>query len=341
MQPLRLRLNIALVCGALATPFVACNLTTQDGSGSESRASAQSPLGTLPDQFERVLAWGNGEGQLALRGAVPESVAYGPNAVALLPSGETLILDRLAGRVVSVTHEGAPRTLATVPVHAEDLVSGADGNFVAFSPLAARAWFFDASGKPSGEMAVPRVLRDLQSLSLGGSRRLSVRTGYQETFALGSPSAPLPLPVVLHTRSEGALALPDGRGVAARVDDGIGKILVLSQPADENARSEVLASHTLPGAATAVRLIGGTGTLACMRIEQVTDGAKLGVTRRALCLDVQSGEVLLDQNLGAPGLYVPRTELAFGGGRLAFIRPTAEGLVLTNRVVAAHGEVAQ
>jgi hypothetical protein len=344
MQAFRLRFRTAFACSVLGLGLGGAAAACHAGApvtGDEPREATEHALTAMPDRFERVLGWGNAEGELRLSPKVAESVSYGPNAVALLPSGEALILDRLAGRVVRVDHENAPRTVAQVAVDTEDLVAGPGGAFVAFSPLHARASFYDRSGTPTGELAVPRELRELVALSLGPSRRLSAHTAYQETLSLGSPTAPLPLPVVLHGRREGARLLADGRGLAVRAKGPSVELLVLSQAAGDDVRSAVDKIIAIPGAATAARLIGAEDSVACARVEKVEGTTKLAVSRRAVCLDVVTGSVLFDEPLEAPEVYVPRTELAYSNGRLAFIRPTTAGLVLRNfRVVPAHAEVA-
>ncbi len=311
---------------ALGMGFSACAVT--GSKTGEPGASEHSALSALPERFERTVPWGSGEGELTLRPGVSESISYGPNAAAVTEHG-VLLLDWLAGRVVLVDHEHSPRTLATVAEDSEDLVAGADGAFVTYSPVRARARFFSPDGVKFGELALPRALRDGVRLDLGLSRRLVLTTGYQEQITLGSPSAPLPLSVSLRGKKEGAHLLPDGRGVVVRVEDGVGTVQVVTQ-ATENERSTVSASVELPGTMSAARIIGGTGSLVCLRVEAVSSAPKVSVDRRAVCLNAVSGKIVLDQALPPVGLYLPRTELAFGAGRLAFIRPVAAGLEVSS-----------
>jgi len=320
---------LAATATALLVPFAACSQAT--GTDPHGSATTAPLTQSLPSRFERQLAWGT---DVALQPAVPESVAYGPNAVAVAATGETLILDRLAGRVLGVGAEGQPRVVASVPVDSEDLIAGSDGALVAFSPLRATAWYFNSDGTPAGEIAVPRALRDLVSLSLGPSRRLTVRTSYQETLTVGSPAAPLPLEVTLAGKREGAYLLPDGRGVGVLADADTTRVVVLSQSIGEQSRSEIVTSHALPGSISAARIVGGQGSTVCLRAEHVTSTPQVVVERRALCVDALSGNVVLDETLPNPGLYVPRTELAFGAGRLSFIHPTKTGLSVTSWKVA-------
>jgi len=317
--------------GALAS-FVACAVAEK----SETTAPGASKLESAPvlgERFERTFAWGTAEDAFRRTPAVPESVVYGPSAVAVAHDGRPLVLDRLAGRVVTLDATSTLRSVATVPVDAEGIAAGADGTWLTWSPVRARVAVFDAHGRGVGELAVPRELIDAVSFDLGISRRVRLRTGYQETLELGSPSAPLPLPVALRTKREGAYQLADGRGVAARAGAGGASLVVVSQPADEAARSQIEKELPLPGAPSAARVIGGEGNVVCVKSERVTSTPALSVSRRASCLDVTSGAVVFDEALPAPGLYVPRTEVAFGAGRLAFIHPTEKGLTVTSVAV--------
>lgn len=328
-------LQRCIVAGCLAAvlPLGACDThpsTSPDEQGAEPLGQAESASTTLPATFSRLLPWGAAAHELGLRERAPEVVAFGPNAVAVTPQGRALLLDSLNSRVLLVGHQGQPRIAATVPVDSEDLVAGADGSFAAFSPVQATAWFYGADGAPAGEMQVPRTLRMLQRLSIGVSRTLQAHNGYQEIMRLGSPSVPMDLVATLHSKLEGAELLPDGRGLACHVSEDRAELWLIRQADAERERSEVVARHELPGVARAARIIGAEGTTVCMRLEQVESTPHISVERRALCMDALSGELLLEQPLPKPGLYLPRTELAMGAGRLAFIHPTADGLKLSS-----------
>jgi hypothetical protein len=312
-------------------PLAACSVAAPDhGSGSADGAlgRAQNAQTTLPARLMRTVPWGSGPAELRMRPRGFETLATGPDAVALTPGGDALVLDGLAGRVVQVGASGGPRTVASVASDAQDLAAAVDGSFAAFSPLQARAWIFQPDGTPAGELAVPRTLTMLQRLSLGPSHTVQAHDGYQQTMSLGSPSAPLPLPVVLRTVREGGAFLPDGRGLQCRVQDGVAELWVVEQSGPERERARVVARHALSKNASSARIVGAEGTLTCVRIETVTSTPEISVERRALCLDAPTGQILLDEPLGRPGLYAPRTELAMGGGRLGFIRPMAAGLEL-------------
>ncbi len=322
----RFRMGLSAVA-LLGAPFAACAVARSSEPAQKSSSALE--RATLPDRFEVTLPWGAGPKSVRLLPAETESMAQGPNAVAALPGGEVLVLDRLAGRVAKVEHDGAIHTVASVARDAEELVSGADGSFVAFSPMRAAAWFFDEHGKSAGELAVPRELRELRGLSIGKSRRLSVHTGYQETLIIGSPSAPIALPVVLSGKREGAYQLPSGLGAAVRIDSDRAVFVVVSQSTQE-ARSKTVRSFMLPHSASAARVIGGEGDRVCLRTELVTSTPSIDVSRRAICIDAGDGAIAFDEALPARGLYLPRTELSVGGGRLVFAHPTPQGFVITS-----------
>lgn len=301
--------------------FAACAGTE---SGTESTSSPAVTLEALPDEVTFELSWS----QATLRPAANESIAEGPSAVGALPNGEVLVLDQLGERVTVLSYEKAPRTLASVSRDTRDLATGEDG-FVAFSPMRATASFFDAGGKSVGTLAVPRELRELTRISLGASRRLTLSTGYQELYTVGSPSAPVALPSVLAGKREGAALLPSGEGVAVRANDDQVKLVVLSQPTPET-RSETVRSFALPHVANAARIVGADGNRVCIRTERVSSTPVIDVERRASCLDANTGEIVLARELPDVGVYLPRTELSVAGGRLVFLHPTAEGLHVTS-----------
>jgi hypothetical protein len=324
-----LRLGFRVGGLMLAAAFAACA-----GSESENTESAESTvtLDALPDAMTLELSWK----QATLVPASSESIADGPSAVAALPNGEVLVLDQLGERVQLLSYQKAPRTLTSIGRDARDLVAGADGGFVAFSPMRAKAWYFDAAGKSAGELNVPRELRELNGLALGTSRRLTVKTGYQELYTIGSPSAPVALPSLLAGKREGAAILPSGEGVAMQASKTELKLVVLSQATAET-RSDVVRSFVLPHAANAGRVVGNDGNRVCVRTERVTSTPAIDVERRAVCLDATTGEILLDHGLPSVGVYLPRTELSMGGGRLVSLHPTPEGLHVTSSRIGGKG----
>jgi hypothetical protein len=132
---------------------------------------------------------------------------------------------------------------------------------------------------------------------------------------------------MLHGKREGAALLADGTAVTTRRrSDGRAEL----RWRDREGR--LLRLHRLDGPVLATRVVGTVGENTCLRLERrASAGPTLVVARQAVCLDAR-GRVVLVRDLPAPGLYLPRRELAVGGAppRLAMIRPEAEGLrVLT------------
>lgn len=341
-MPKRRTASAALLCALPALLLAACESAPPAPKDHQAPASAAQALATgaeLPGRYERVLPWGEGEDALTLyRGGYQDPVR-GPNAVAVLPSGAVLILDQLAERVVAVGDEGAPVKVAEAPVDALDLVAGPDGSFAVYSKVRARAWLHDAAGERLGELAVPRSFMFVQRLSLGPERSLTVHTDNQDRIALGSPGAEVPERTARRARRYGAAELPDGRGVFVHADGGHARLLVLEQPDRERDRPTLAGQHDLPGEVTAARIVGTYGTTTCLRLEQVESTPAIAVDRRALCLDAESGQVLLDEALPEPGLYGPQSELAMAGRRMAFIHPSDAGLRIVGwRVPRAETE---
>lgn len=338
------RLGAVSVGLALLALCAAGACSKHEAPSGDRPTTATSAQGLQPVDGSQLLPWGAAPVGLAWRPLQPNRLAEGPDAVAVQPDGRTVLLDRLAGRVVRIEEQGKLATLASVPVDTQDLAASADGSLVVFSPLHARATVLEPDGAPAGELAVPRALPLLQSLSLGPSHRLRAQLAYQQTVELGSPAVPMTLGASLHTLRDGAFYLPDGRGLQCSVRGGQGELRVLTKPASSDDKPVIAARLPIEGHVTAARLIGLEGAMACLRIESVSstpEAPALDVLRRAVCLAVPSGEVVLDEPLGRPGPYLPRTELAMGGGRLAFILPTAEGLELRTWSLRARAAVAE
>jgi hypothetical protein len=234
---------------------------------------------------------------------------------------------------------GGVAVAAAVPVDSEDLAAGDDGALALFSPLRGRVLVYGAGGEPAGELAVPRVLRHVRGLSLGRSRRVLIHDEHQETLALGSPAAPATLAQSLHGRREGAAFLADDTGLAVvRLADGRPELRLQSG-------KRVRARHQLAERVLAARIVGVAGGAVCLLLERLAaerpalgsshrrrccGKTELAVERRAVCLEAASGARLVELDLPAPGLYLPRRELAVGGGAerpvLAFIHPRPDGL---------------
>ncbi len=274
------------------------------------------------------LPWGSDAGEVGLSPAVPESLATGPLAAAIAPTGDVLVLDQLNARVIAIDPRGDVRTVAELPRDAEELAVGEDGAFAIYSPLRSHAWWFESDGRPAGELAIDRTLRHVVGIELATSRRLVLHTAYQERFVVGSPSAPVALATVLSGKREGTALLPDGRGVATRASSGRAELVVLTNPPGR--KSQIAQLHSLPGSADAAMVVGTTGTIACLRVEQLAAqrGDVIDVRRRAVCLDVATGRVVTDLPLAKPGIYQPRHDLAVAGSTLAVLDAQPDALVV-------------
>jgi hypothetical protein len=282
-----------------------------------------------------VLEWGAGPGQVGLLAGGEEHLARGPQAVAIAPGGDVLVLDSVGGRVLAIDSSGASRIAVDgIPHDAEDLAIGADGAIAVWSPLQAKAWMFDEHGVPIGTVAVDRAIRNVTGIGLGASHQLVVRTAYQETLSAGSPAAPVTLPTMLAGKREGAFLLTGGRGVSVRANGTSAALVITDNPLGR--RASTRATYPLPGDITAAMPVGLASDIACLRTEQVDQTDRLHVARRAVCMDATTGQVRMDLALAAPDLYLPAHELAVGGATpsVAMLEPSAEHLVVRTCEVA-------
>jgi len=244
-----------------------------------------------------------------------------------------LLLDRLNQRVVRLDRQGrqrGPWTVTRVPADVEELTVAADGALGVYSPLRARVWIYEGD-VVTGEVPVPRGLRELLTIELGASRNVIARSAHQEMYRLGPPSAPQTLASVLHSKREGAFELTDGSGIAARLDaKGRPEMLVLDVTGE---RTRVARRHALSSVPVlSARIVGVEHDVACVRLEHRIDGASFRVRRSVTCLNASSGEIVLERELGAvDGPYVPRRSFAMGGNptRLVFMQPADDGLHIT------------
>lgn len=318
-----------------------CSADTLPAVGSEAPGlSPQSRSGEASSKgaWSKVMGWGAGPNEVGLQRAQPERRAQGPSAMAVAESGAVLVLDRLNDRVLEVTPDGA-RVVASVPRDAEILAAGPNGALAAMSLLRAKAFVYDASGEPKGDVAVPRVLRDMTALGLDGSYHVTVTSAFQETISLGSPRAPKDLSEVLRSKREGAAFLSDGRGVAAVHPSSAGTggidLVVFSNHLDERGKTAVEKRHHLSDTGSAARVAGAWGTVVCLRVEHVsTDNGRVVVGREALCADAVSGAIKLRVDLPPPGMYAPHVDVAMRGPSLAAITPSEDGLSVSRWEVA-------
>jgi len=313
-----------------------CSADDRHGGVAESVATDQQAQHSAPGptraHWNVTLPWGSGSADVGRTVGAVEQLVQGPSAIAV-HDGRALVLDRINGRIMTVTPHYA-RALADVAVDAEVLSASPHG-IVAFSPVRSTAWVFDAEGSQHGSLRVPRALRELTQLNIQSSRRLVAHTAYQERLALGSPSAPLALPAVLRSKREGVVTLGDGTAVSLQVRAGRAELVhrqAETRSADRAPRNAATARVSIGGEITAGRIVGRSGNTLCLRLEHVTSKAPsfaIAVKRRATCIDALSGAIRFDVALPPTGLYVPRTELAFSGETLAFIHPSERGLSVT------------
>ncbi|MGH7282283.1 MAG: hypothetical protein ACRELY_12205, partial [Polyangiaceae bacterium] len=309
---------------------VACSHAPAE-PGSSSNAAAVSV--SAPS----VLEWGSDEGAIGLRPNAPDHLAQGASAIAVAPDDAVFVLDGVNARVLSMAKDGSTRVaISNLPVDADDIAIGPDGAVAVYGALTQKITIFD-HGQRAQEIAVPRVFREVDRISLGASRRVSFRTGLGETLELGSPSFPLPLDVVLASKREGAVMLRDGTGVRAEVTrdkDGHTHAALVRVAKGAGERAEIVGSHALD--AGAIHVVGAVDNIACARLEHVSNASgAISVKREAVCVDMDSDRETLRVDLGAPGMYTPRGELAVGGAPavLAFAHPEDDGLRITTYAI--------
>ncbi|MBK6518159.1 MAG: hypothetical protein IPM79_30745 [Polyangiaceae bacterium] len=288
----------------------------------------------VPADFEIVVPWGDGPAELGLRARREEFLGDGPSGIALGPSGETLVVDRLHGRVVRVGPAGV-ESLFPSAADVELLAVAEDGAALLFSPLRARAQVVDAAGKPLGEVAIPRAVGDVTALRLGSSRRVEIETAFQERFVAGSPHAPLAVASALRTKREGALDWGSGGSLHALVDaSGDGHLVIMSER--EGERAAEAGRVKVATGVRSLRVLGQDGghvvTLA-ERVEQTERG--LSVSRDILVVDPSAGALVGQWALPTAGLWVPRQAYAVGFGRVAFMDPLPDGMRVASRTIAS------
>ena len=322
---MRGRLSWVTLTLALGLAASACGRSADEHPSSN--ASALSPS---PTSF--FLPWGSGDGHAGLRPNAVDHLAQGPAALAVTTNDHVLVLDGVNRRVLDLAPDGSVSVARReLPADADDLAVGTDGSIAVFGALSHDVSFVGEHGASSC-VHVPSTFTDVDRIAVGASRRVSFRTGFGETYTLGSPSFPLPLDVALASKREGAAILSDGSGIRAIVEHdekGAHASLVRSIVIDTG---EVRTVRAFALDADALHVEGSIGAIACARLEHVTnDGAVIAVKREAVCVDTNDDREVLRVDLGAPGLYVPRGEIAIGGSPpvLAFALPEDEGLRVT------------
>lgn len=241
--------------------------------------------------------------------AARDQAARGAPAIAVDGGGHVFVLDAVNGRVLRKAGEEL-LSVAEVPRDADDLAIGPDGAIAVRRSVKPEVLVLDAGGRRVGIVDTSAV-PDADGIALARSRRVIVTTPFQESFSLGSPAMPQLPAAILASKTEAPIA-------GVRTDDGE---LELRAGADRLSL----------GKGDAVRVVGIEGDVACVRIEHVgTDAEGAVLTRReAACADVRAKRTLFRRELPAPGAYLPRRELAFAGGVLAFARVTDAGVEIT------------
>ncbi len=241
--------------------------------------------------------------------AARDQAARGAPAIAVDGGGHVFVLDAVNGRVLR-KEGGELLTIAEVPRDADDLAIGPDGAIAVRRSVKPEVLVLDAGGRRVGVVDTSAV-PDADGIALARSRRVIVTTPFQERFSLGSPAMPQLPAAILASKTEAPIA-------GVRTDDGELELRA------GDARVSL-------GKGDAVRIVGIEGDVACARIEHVgtdTEGAVL-TRREAACTDVRAKRTLFRRELPPPGAYLPRRELAFAGGVLAFARVTDAGVEIS------------
>lgn len=325
--------GLSLVAALAALGSFAC-VADPDSDSPSAVGEASSEARRALAEAAVVVPWGDGPSELGLRAPQAEFLGDGPSGIAISPSGDVLIVDRLHGRVVRVGPAGL-EPLLEVPADVELLAAGDDGALAGFSPLRARAAVFDPAGKLLGEVPVPRGAGEVAGLSLGPSRRVELVTAFQERFVAGSPHAPLGAAAALRTKREGALDWGSDGSLHALVDaSGDAWLVLMARGAGE--RAEEAGRVRVASGVASLRVLGHDGGHVVTLVERVepSDGA-LAVTRAVLVVDPSRGEVVGEWALPAAGWWVPRQAYAVGFGRVAFMDPLPDGMRVVSRTIAS------
>lgn len=319
--------------GAVAlVALLAAGCATNDATGKAGEARA-----ALEADGSRVLAFGDKAGQLGLAPAMPERAAFGAPAIAVAPSGETLVLDALHSRVVKVSATGELTELAKVDHDADDLAVGPDGAFAVKRTTTPKVVVYSPQGLRLGELDT-RILQDVERIEMGPSRRVIAVSAHQERYLLGSPTFPASEAEVLHSKREGIADRADGAGLVVLRDEKTHEISLVSIKKDVEQDKSVEVARVSVGRGDSARIVGVAGNVACMRVETLDGAAEISVKREAVCVDAVSGNVTFRTALGAPGTYVPHRELVLARGSLVFARPEARGLRLQTFAVPGIGQ---
>jgi hypothetical protein len=299
-----------------------------DGGPADTRSQTDSlTLGTCIDS---TLNWGSDEHTLGRLGPAEDFAARGPTDAAVRTDGTILLLDPVNRRVASLSTDGTLSTVASVPEHADDLAVGDDGTIAVHSALSSEVWLYNSDGRQAGSIKIPRVLRNVVDISVRGSRQIVAHTAFQESYLLGSPSAVADLPSVLANKREGAFMTGERSGVQSLIQRGaaVARIATVSNIVGAKPRyRDVFLGTDVDAALT----VGSSHGSACFRLERVDrDTSIVHVSRQIRCVDLESGEVIAEQTLESPGLYVPRHEVIFENERLVSLIPNDAAMTVRN-----------
>lgn len=304
--------------------LLAAGCSTASTSSTETVGATSAALDATTTQ---TIAWS----VVGLREGGAEHAAFGVPAVAVGPNGDVFVLDAVNRRIVRATGREVLPVASEVPLDADDLGVSNDGATVVHRAMSTKVLVLDPHGAKIGEVDT-QGMGEVDSVALGASRRVIVKSAFQETFQLGSPHAPQLPEAAYRTRKVGAELLSSGDGVVTIVKDGSAELHVVAQ--GEHAGDRNVFSL---GSAASAHIVGVSANVVCMRIEHLTSDGPIAVEREARCVDAKSGKTVFKTDLGAPGLYVPRRELTFARGRLAFAKPEKQGLVITTWAVNLEG----
>jgi hypothetical protein len=320
----------ALIACSGAVIFLGCGTEARprEDLGTSHSALTAANGAAVPTASASTIPWGGSS--LGFRATLPDALAQGPAALAMTDDGRLLVADGQNGRIAELigfdgTQPLGIRTFASAARDIRDLAVAPDGAVAYARQLSADVTVLEPEGQPSGTLSM-RDLPHTDGLAFGPSRRVIAETSFQESFTLGSAHAPMARESTLLGKKEGIGQLSQGRR-ASVIKDASGRITLRIHKGD------ALVSFPLVQA-SAARVVGARGDVACVRIEHANDSSgTMKVTREVQCVNATSGDVILRRDLGEPGEYVPYKELSLGKGRLAFMKPTDKGLVVSTFVV--------
>jgi len=223
--------------------------------------------------------WGDGHGELGRRPVRAEELAWGPAGIALAPTGELAMVDRVNSRVILLDVDGRPVDERSVGERAGAATLLADGTLAVLDEGARRRVEMDGAGSlwsPRWAMPPHRLV------SWTGDDGATVVEA-MDAFQLRQPLAPASDPIAPHALRRGVPS-PDGRSsaFAALDDEGfvvdfdghavpVGPWNQLDASAHPLASVEVLATDGLTAVLALEAVSAGTGPLAVDRLLATVD----------------------------------------------------------------------